>query len=129
MVKLLSAVQQDYGPEALPNLIGWLSEELTPKIDQFESWSIRDELRRNLSSVVAMGQLSVLHDHLNSKQLIRRDQLEKTQAAREFPEATVKIERLISKDFQDDALRTGWGIAAGGSMILSITTIAILIVW
>ncbi len=129
MVKLLGAVQKDYGPETLPNLTGRLSEELSPTIDQFQSKSIRDELRRKLSSVVAKGQLSVLHDHLNSKQLMRRDQMAKTQAAREFAQAAAKIDQLISKKFQEDALRTGWNIAAGGSMFIAIMTIAILVVW
>ncbi len=129
MVKLLGAVQKDYGPEALPNLTGWLSEELSPFIDQFLSKSMRDELRRKLSSVVATGQLWMLHDHLNSKQLLKRDEMAKKQAAREFAQAAAKIEQLISKEFQEDALRTGWSIAAGGSMMLAITTIAILIVW
>ncbi len=129
MVKLLGAVQKDYGPEALPNLTGWLSEELSPTIDQFQSKSMRDELRRKLSSIAANGQLSVLHDHLNSKQLIKRDQMAKTQAAREFAEAAAKIDQLNSKKFQEDALRTGRSVAAGGSMMLAIATIAILVVW
>ncbi len=90
---------------------------------------MREELRRMLSSVVAKGQLWVLHDHLNSTQLIRRDQIAKKQAAREFAQAAAKIDQLISKKFQEDALRTGWGIAAGGSMMLAIMTIAILMIW
>ena len=98
MVKLLGAVQKDYGPEALPNLTGWLSEELLPTIDQFQSQSIRDELKQKMPSVVARGQLSVLHDHLNSKQLIKRDQMAKTQAAREFADAAAKIERQIPRN-------------------------------
>jgi hypothetical protein len=129
MVKLLGAVQKDYGPDALPNLTGWLSEELAPTIDQFQSKSTRDELRRKLSSVVAKGHLAALHNHLNSKKLLNHDQAAKKQAAREFADAAAKIDQLASQEFQDGALRTGWGIAAGGSMILAIATIAILVVW
>ncbi len=129
MVRLLGAVQDDYGPEALPNLTGWLSDELSPRIDQFESKSIRDALRRKLDSVVAKGRLSTLHDHLNSKKLIKQDKTAKKQAAREFAEAALKIEQLVSNKFQQDTLRTGWSIAAGGSMTLAIATIAVLVVW
>jgi hypothetical protein len=129
MVKLLGAVQKDYGPDALPNLTGWLSEELSPTIDQFESKSMRDDLKRKLSGVVAKGRLSGLHDHLNSKQLVKLDQAAKKQAVREFAEAAVKIEQLESKEFQEGALRTGWGIAAGASLFLAIVTVAILVIW
>ena len=125
----LGAVQDDYGPESLPNLTGWLSEELSPIIDQFESMSIRDDLRRKLDSVVAKGRLSTLHNHLNSKKLIKQDKTARKQAAREFAEAALKIEQLASKEFQQDALRTGWSITAGGSMTLAIVTIAVLVVW
>ena len=128
MVKLLGFVQKDYGPEALPNLTGWLSEELAPSIDQFQSRSMREELKRKLESVVAKGQLSALHDNLNSKQLVKRDMAAKKQAAREFAEAALKIEQLISKEFQEDALRTGWGIATGSSVFIAIATIAFLVV-
>jgi len=102
---------------------------LSPAIDQFQSRSIREDLKRKLESIVAKGRLSTLHDHLNSKQQVKRDQTAKVQAAREFAEAASKIEQLVSKKFQEDALRTGWGIAAGGSIMLSILTVAILIVW
>ncbi len=129
MTELLGAVQKDYGPETLPNLTGWLSEELSPTIDQFQSRSLREELRRKLDNIVAGGRLSALHDHLNSKQLIKSDQAAKKLAAREFAEAAVKIEQLVSKEFQEDALRTGWSIAAGGSATIAILTIAVLVVW
>ena len=129
MVKLLGAVQKDYGPEAVPNLTGWLSEELAPTIDQFKSKNLRKELRRQLSGIVAKGNLSALHDHLNSKKLIRRDQMAKSQAVREFADAAAKINQFVSKEFQQDALRTGWGMAAGGSMMLAVATVVILIVW
>ena len=129
MVQLLGAVQKDFGPETLPNLTGWLSEVLSPTIDQFESRSMREELRRKLDGVVAKGRLSALHDHLNSKQLVKRDQVAKKQAAREFAEAAVKIEQLVSKEFQEGALRTGWSIAAAGSVIIAIVTIAVLAIW
>jgi hypothetical protein len=128
MVKLLGIVQKDFGPEALPNLTGWLSEELAPSIDQFQSRTMRDQLRRKMESVVAKGQLSALHDNLNSKQLVKRDLAAKKQAAREFAEAALKIEQLISKEFQEDALRTGWGIAFGSSMMIAISTVAFLVV-
>jgi len=129
MVQLLGEVQKDYGPETLPNLTGWLSEVLSPAIDQFQSRSMREDLKRKLESIVAKGRLLALHDHLNSKQQVKRDQTAKVQAAREFADAAAKIEQLVSKSFQENALRTGWGIAAGGSVMLSILTIAILVVW
>ena len=106
----------------------WLSDELSPRIDQFESKSIRDALRRKLGSVVAKGRRSTLHDHLNGKKLIKQDKTAKKQAAREFAEAALKIEQLVSNEFQQDTLRTGWSIAAGGSMTLAIATIAVLVV-
>ena len=89
---------------------------------------MREELKRKLESVVAKGQLSALHDNLNSKQLVKRDMAAKKQAAREFAEAALKIEQLISKEFQEDALRTGWGIATGSSVFIAIATIAFLVV-
>ena len=70
----------------------------------------------------------MLHDHLNSKKLLNRDQAAKKLAAREFATAAAKIDQLVSKKFQEDALRTGWSIAAGGSMMLAIVTIAVLVV-
>lgn len=129
MVQLLGEVQKDYGPETLPNLTGWLSEVLSPAIDQFQSRSMREGLKRKLESIVAKGRLLTLHDHLNSKQQVKRDRTAKAQAAREFADAASKIEQLVSKKFQENALRTGWGAAAGGSIMLSILTVAILIVW
>jgi hypothetical protein len=92
MAKLLGAVQKDYGPEAVPNLTGWLSEELAPTIDQLKSKSLRKELRRQLSGIVAKGDLSALHDHLNSKKLIRRDQM-----AMPRPKSTSLFPRNSSK--------------------------------
>jgi hypothetical protein len=129
MCRLLGMVQRDYGPDSVPNLAAWLGDELAPAIDQFRSQSVREELTQKLPDVIARGDLLSLHEHVNSSQLIKRDKMAKAQAKHEFAEASAKIDKLVSKEFQQDALRTGWSIAAGGCMMLAVGTIAILVVW
>ncbi len=129
MVKLLAIVQKEYGPLMATELTKWLAKELEPATDQFQSRSMREEIKRKLTSIGETGKLSNLYMHLSDPQALRRDQSRRTAAQREFSNAAAQIAKMESEHYHEEARRTGWRIASGISSFIAVSTIATLFMW
>lgn len=126
MTGLLAKVQNEYQHQMTPNLTAWLVEELQPAIARYHSKSLRKRIAEKMEEVAASGNLIELYHTLSNKNIVSKDEKGQSRAKREFADSTREIKRLESEEFQLEAKRTGWRIAAGISLVIgSVTTIGV----
>lgn len=63
-----------------------------------------------------------IYHTLSNKSIQQKDTKGHSRAKREYSEAKREIGRLESAEFQEEARRTGWRIAAGISMVIGVVT-------
>lgn len=123
---LLAKVQNEYQHQMTPNLTEWLVEELGPAVDRYHSKSLRKRIREKMEEVATSGDLIELYQTLSNKNIVTKDERGQKRAKREYAESMREIKRLESEEFQLEAKRTGWRIAAGISLVIGcITTIGV----
>lgn len=127
MLSLFAAVQSKHGPDQLPHLTAWLARELEPAVERYKGKSIRDQMRKKLKALSGAGNLVDLHSCLNSENALKRDELAKKKAMREFAAAAREIGALESKEFHDSVQRLGWRIASGISTSVSFATAVVVV--
>ena len=67
-----------------------------------------------------------LYQTLSNKNIIKKDERAQKQAKREYLESVSEIKRLESVEFQLEAKRTRWRIAASISFVIgTVTTIGV----
>lgn len=126
MTGLLAKVQNEYQHQMTPNLTAWLVEELQPAVARYNSKSLRKRIVEKMEEVAATGNLIELYQTLSNKNIISKDEKGQSRAKREYAESMREIKRLESEEFQQEAKRTGWRIAAGISLVIGcITTIGV----
>jgi hypothetical protein len=122
MTGLLAKVQNEYQHQMVPNLAAWLVAELEPAISRYNSKSLRRKVRERMDQVAVSGNLMELYHMLSNKNLLQKDEKALGRAKKQYREAEREILRLESAEFQEEAKRTGWKIAAGISMVISVVT-------
>ncbi|MBT5046957.1 MAG: serine/threonine protein kinase [Rhodospirillaceae bacterium] len=127
MLSLFAAVQSKHGPDELPHLTAWLARELEPAVDRYQGKSMRDQMRKKLKALSGGGNLVDLHACLNSENALKKDEVAKKKAMREFASAAREIGALESKEFHDSVQRLGWRIASGISTSVSFATAVIVV--
>lgn len=126
MTGLLAKVQNEYPAVSTPHLTAWLVRELEPAVSRYHSRTLRAKLKERLDQISSSGNLIELYQVLSNKNVIKKDEKARNAAKREYSEAVKEIRRLESVEFQVEAKRTGWKLAAGISMTIGvITTIAV----
>lgn len=129
MCGLLAKVQYEFQNQRVPHLTGWLARELDPAIDRFQSRSMRKKIRDKLDEVAVSGNLIELYQALANKNALKKDDREQGLAKREYSEALREIKRLESSEFQLEAKKTGWRIAAGISIGIGVVTTVGVFTW
>jgi len=122
MTGLLAKVQNEYQHQMTPNLTAWLVEELQPAISRYHSKSLRKRISDKMDEVAASGNLMELFHTLSNKNIVTKDERAQSRAKREYGEAAREVKRLESEEFQVEAKRTGWRIAAGISLVIGMVT-------
>jgi eukaryotic-like serine/threonine-protein kinase len=122
MTGLLAKVQNEYQHQMTPNLTAWLVEELQPAISRYNSKSLRKRISDKMDEVAASGNLMELFHTLSNKNIVTKDERAQSRAKREYGEAAREVKRLESEEFQVEAKRTGWRIAAGISLVIGMVT-------
>ncbi|MFT5489141.1 MAG: hypothetical protein ACI9MU_004076, partial [Alphaproteobacteria bacterium] len=126
MTGLLAKVQNEYQHQMTPNLTAWLVEELQPAISRYNSKSLRKRISDKLDEVAQSGNLIELYQTLSNKNIVAKDEKAQGRAKREYSDSVREIKRLESEEFQFEAKRTGWRIAAGISLVIgTVTTIGV----
>jgi hypothetical protein len=126
MTGLLAKVQNEYQHQMTPNLTAWLVEELHPAVARYHGKSLRKRINEKLEEVAESGNLIELYQTLSNKNIVSKDEKGQTRAKKEYAESVREIKRLESEEFQFEAKRTGWRIAAGISLVIgSLTTIGV----
>lgn len=126
MTGLLAKVQNEYQHQMTPNLSNWLVEELQPAIKRYNSKSLRKRISDKLDQIAVTGNLIELYQTLSNKNIVTKDEKALTRAKREYSDSVREIKRLESEEFQFEAKRTGWRIAAGISLVIgTVTTIGV----
>ncbi len=127
MLSIFAAVQSKHGPSELPHLSAWLAKELEPAVNRFNSKSMRDQMRQKLISQSGNGNLVDLHACLNNDNALKKDEMARKKATREFASASKEIASLESKEFHDSVQRLGWRIASGISTCFAVATAIIVV--
>lgn len=122
MAGMLAKVQHEYQNQRVPHLTGWLAAELEPAISKFQSKSLRQKVRERIDQAAQEGNLMEIYHTLSNKSIQQKDSKGHTRAKREYNEAKREIGRLESAEFQEEARRTGWKIAAGISLVIGVVT-------
>lgn len=126
MTGLLAKVQNEYQHQMTPNLSNWLVEELQPAVKRYNSKSLRKRISDKLDQIAVTGNLIELYQTLSNKNIVTKDEKALTKAKREYTDSIREIKRLESEEFQFEAKRTGWRIAAGISLVIgTVTTIGV----
>lgn len=126
MTGLLAKVQNEYQHQMTPNLTAWLVNELQPAVGRYNSKSLRKRISEKLEEVALSGNLIELYQVLSNKNIASKDEKGQSRAKREYSDSTREIKRLESEEFQFEAKRTGWRIAAGISLVIgTVTTIGV----
>jgi len=126
MTGLLAKVQNEYQHQMTPNLTAWLVEELQPAVSRYNSKTLRKRISEKLDEVAASGNLIELYQTLSNKNIVAKDEKAQSRAKREYTDSMREIKRLESEEFQFEAKRTGWRIAAGISLVIgAVTTIGV----
>jgi hypothetical protein len=126
MTGLLAKVQNEYQHQMTPHLTAWLVEELQPAVARYNSKSLRKRIAEKMEEVATSGNLIELYQTLSNKNIVSKDEKGQSRAKREYAESTREIKRLESEEFQLEAKRTGWRIAAGISLVIGcVTTIGV----
>lgn len=129
MTGLLARVQKEYPHIHVPHLTAWLVTELGSAASRFQSRSTRKRVEEMLDQVSTSGNLMELHHILSNKNALKKDERGVNLAKREYTEAVREIKRLESSEFQEEAKRTGWRIAAGISVGVALLTTIGVISW
>jgi serine/threonine protein kinase len=122
MLSLFAAVQSKHGPAELPNLCAWMAKELEPAVNRFDSKTLRDQMRKKLNALAGSGNLIELHACLNNDNALKKDEVSRKKATRDFASASKEIAALESKEFHDSVQRLGWRIATGISTSFAFVT-------
>lgn len=126
MTGLLAKVQNEYQHQMTPNLTAWLVQELQPAISRYNSKTLRKRISEKLEEVADSGNLIELYQTLSNKNIVAKDEKAQSRAKREYTDSMREIKRLESEEFQFEAKRTGWRIAAGISLVIgTVTTIGV----
>lgn len=126
MLAIFARIQSKFGPEQLPFLTAWMARELEPTINRINSKSLRDQMRKRVRSLARTGNLMKLHACLNNDKAIRQDDSARKRATREFANASREIVQLESREFQENAQRSGWKIASRISATVSFVTVCVV---
>ena len=129
MTGMLAKVQHEYQQQMTPHLAGWLAVELESAVTKFHSKSLRKKIRENVEQAAAAGNLMEMYHTLSNKNLQQKDEKAQKRAKREYTEAKREIVRLESSEFQQEARRTGWKIAAGISLVIGVSTTVGVFSW
>ena len=126
MTGLLAKVQNEYQHQMTPQLAAWLVQELQPAIGRYHSKSLRKRISEKMEEVAGSGNLIELYQTLSNKNIVARDEKAQSKAKREYTDSVREIKRLESEEFQFEAKRTRWLIAAGISLVIgTVTTIGV----
>ncbi len=126
MTGLLAKVQNEYQHQMTPHLAAWLVEELRPAIARYHSKSLRKRISEKMDEIAISGNLIELYQTLSNKNVAAKDEKAQGRAKREYTDSMREIKRLESEEFQFEAKRTGWRIAAGISLVIgTVTTIGV----
>ncbi len=129
MTGLLAKVQNEYPTITTPHMTAWLVRELEPAVSRYHSRSLRSKMKQRLDQVSSSGNLVELYQLLSNKNVIKKDERARNLAKREYAEANKEIRRLESVEFQVEAKRTGWKLAAGISMTIGVVTTIAVFSW
>lgn len=124
MLQLFGALQDDYGPEKLPHLSNWITQELKSLATEYRSRAIKERSVEQLRKVTASGSLARLYGHLANSKLRQKDTRDFALARRRYADADRQIERLQSQEFEQSALHLGWSVASALSGMVAVATIA-----
>lgn len=126
MVGLLAKVQNEYPHQMTPHLAAWLVQELQHAVGRYHSKSLRKRISEKMDEAAISGDLIGLYQTLSSKNIVERDEKAHGKAKREYLASLREIKRLESEEYQFEAKRTGWRIAAGISLVIgTVTTIGV----
>lgn len=123
---LFAKLQEQYGPEALPSLTGWLAKEIAPASAQFQSRTLREQVRRNLGVIAGGGSIPELVRCLNDDSLRARDDQARLAAVHEYAATLREIAELQSRNFVANARMIGWRLSARVSGAVGIATGAVI---
>lgn len=126
LLAIFSRIQSKFGPEQLPFLTAWMARELEPTIKRINSKSLRDQMRKRVRSLAGSGSLVKLHACLNNDRAVRQDDGARKRATREFANVSREISQLESREFQENAQRSGWKIASRISAAVSFVTVCVV---
>jgi hypothetical protein len=86
-------------------------------------------VREKIDQAAQEGNLMEIYHTLSNKNLQQKDNKGHARAKREYTEAQREIGRLESAEFQEEARRTGWKIAAGISLVIGVVTTVGVFSW
>jgi hypothetical protein len=129
VLRLLTLVQEEYGPSTVPALTKWIAEEVASAAGRINGKTLRERAKRRIDDAVAAGRLDLLAAAVNDEALLREDADGSARAAREYAAAQESIAHLSSQRHEAFARRFGWSIAAALSSFIAVTTFAVLVVW
>ena len=129
MLGLLAKVQYEYQNQMTPHMTAWLVKELQPAIKRYYSRTLRSKIAERVEQIGTTGNLMDLYHVLSNENVIKRDERGKNAAKREYMQSQREIRRLESSEFQVQAKKTGWSIAAGISMCIGALTTVVVFSW
>lgn len=124
MLQVLGAVQDNHGPDYLPHLANWITQELKKLANEYRSRSLNERSVEKLRKVTASGNLTRIYEHLANTKLKQQDMRGFAQARRRYADADRQIARLESQEFEKSALHLGWRVASTLSWMVAVATIA-----
>lgn len=129
MTGVLAKVQNENPNQLTPHLTAWLVRELEPAISRYHSRSLRAKVKERMEQIATTGSLIELYQTLSNQNVIKRDERSRNAAKRDYAESVREIRRLESVEFQVEAQRTGWKIAAGISLAIGVLTTVSVFSW
>ncbi len=129
MMGLLAKVQHEYPGQLTPHLTQWLARELDSAVSRYHSRTLRAKMQQRLDQVATSGSLVELYGLLANRNTVKKDERGRNMAKREYAEAQREIRRLESEEFQVEAKRTGWRLAAGISLSIGVLATIVVFSW
>ncbi len=130
MVSLLAFLQWRLGPGTLYGLSSWVGGLLGPAVNLYQSRTVRDEVEGAIPRLVRQGSLPEIFDLIDNTEAFTRDADGYAAARAAFIAAEAEIKHLADKGAARAAAveRTGQGVAAVISIVISLAVVAVVVV-
>ncbi|HEV2676646.1 MAG TPA: hypothetical protein VGV37_19125 [Aliidongia sp.] len=126
-LRLLAFLQENYGPQLVPALIGLFAHQAKPVIERFKSRYTRTRLQNGLSAVLKENNLRKLADYLDSADEQRKDAQRFQRARLEFQQMVKQLEKCErqTEELNSTAKVAGHSVAVKIASLISSAIVAV----